>query len=165
MWTLIPGSSFFCVCQVPVSCHKAGTCVDTLNLPKYGMKYFQLFRERPPDSFILQLLQCYGLNGLDDNRQFTKSHLHLLGTVSKLEALLPHLYVYYVPCKAKIYLDVLTPKRCITILWQFLRFTEYGLERIESFMVGKKVMVYRLRHEQSSNVSIHHHGSTHELFR
>lgn len=118
------------------------------------MKYFQLFREKPSLSFIIRLLECYGLSGLEDSRQFTKSHLDSIDTVHRLRDLINELHQYYVPCKAKIYLQDITLKRAITILWQFLRFTDYCLERIESFMVGKKVMVYRLKRNDSNNTFI-----------
>lgn len=128
------------------------------------MKYFQLFRERPTDSFLSKLLSCYGLSGLDDSRQFTKSHLHALNTLQKLQDLIPELHTYYVPCKAKIYLENITLKRSITILWQFLRFTDYCLERTESFMVGKKIMVYRLKHNDSCRAVFRTHSQSTELF-
>lgn len=128
------------------------------------MKYFQLFRDHPTESFIIRLLACYGLTGLDDSRQFTKSHLKAFGTIQKIEELLQELYVYYVPCKAKIYLENISLKRSITILWQFLRFTNYSLERTESFMVGKKIMVYRLKNNNSAHATIVNHMPPSDLF-
>ena len=40
------------------------------------------------------------------------------------------LEIYYLPCKAKMYLKDLTEKKCITILRQFLKYIDYLLSYI-----------------------------------
>lgn len=63
-----------------------------------------------------ELLACYGLNGFDQNFQFCKSNLVEMKTVKKLDEFLPEIVPYYLPCKAKTYMNELCEKRVIIIL-------------------------------------------------
>ena len=77
------------------------------------LKYFQLFCEQPSIEFMHDLLKCYGLNGFDDTVEFSKGDLIENNTVDKIENLLLEIVMYYLPCKAKIYLNDLNAiKKC-----------------------------------------------------
>jgi hypothetical protein len=111
------------------------------------MKYHQLFNSIPDDAFIQNLLICYGIKGLDDQTDFCKGDLEKLNTVQKVTEMVPEMSLYYIPCKAKIYIlndEAMTLKRTVTILWQFLKLYDYSLNRKERIIEGKKVIYYSL---------------------
>ena len=85
-----------------------------------------IFRANPPIDLITQILEAFGLKGLDDAGWFTKDHVRL----DILESVLPELEPYYVPCKA-IYIHDLTPLRAITILRQVLKTQGVSLKTSE----------------------------------
>jgi hypothetical protein len=118
------------------------------------MKYFQLFTEKPGMEFVASLLRCYGLQSLDDNKEFCKEDLTDYGTIDKLEELIPEMILYYLPCKSEIYLKDITVKRSITILTQFLRLYEYKLVRKERIINRKKHIYYNLISNKFNNIHI-----------
>lgn len=75
-----------------------------------------IFRAFPPIDLITQILEAFGLKGLDDAGWFTKEHVRL----DILDTVLPELDPYYIPCKS-FYLRDLTSLRAITILRQVLK--------------------------------------------
>ncbi len=118
------------------------------------MKYFQLFTEKPSLEFMTSLLRCYGLQSLDDNKEFCKEDLTEYGTIDKLEELIPEMILYYLPCKSQIYLKDITVKRSITILTQFLRLFEYKLVRKERIINRKKHIYYNTISNKFNNIHI-----------
>lgn len=108
------------------------------------MKYFQLFTERPSIEFMNTLLACYGLESLEDSREFCKEDLVEHDTIKKLEELIPEMILYYLPCKSQIYLKDITLKRSITILSQFLKLYDYKLCRKERIVNRKKYIYYNI---------------------
>ena len=93
------------------------------------MKLNQLFYEIPPIEIIDKLMSAFGLSNMNDSKEFNKSDLISNRTASKIIELIPDLAVYYLPCKANIYLTNITEKRSITILSQHLRLYDYRLSR------------------------------------
>lgn len=118
------------------------------------MKYLQLFCEVPSEVFLLQLLKIYGIHGLNDTHEFSKGDLIELNTVSKVEDMIPELIMYYLPCKAKIYLNEINEKRAITILSQFLKLFKYRLLRGEKIVNKKKIIFYRIQKYEDSKCKI-----------
>ena len=118
------------------------------------MKYFQLFTEKPSLEFITSLLRCYGIQSLDDNKEFCKEDLTDFGTIDKLEELIPEMILYYLPCKSQIYLKDITVKRSITILTQFLRLFEHKLVRKERIINRKKHIYYNIISNKFNNIHI-----------
>lgn len=118
------------------------------------MKFFQLFCEKPNMEFMTELLDCYGLSGLDDNKEVCKGDLIELNTIDKIEDMLPEIIMYYLPCKAKIYLNDLTEKRSITILCQFLKMYNYRLARKERIINKKKIIFYKLQKVEDTKLHI-----------
>lgn len=118
------------------------------------MKYFQLFTEKPSIEFMTSLLRCYGIQSLDDNKEFCKEDLTDFGTIDKLEELIPEMILYYLPCKSQIYLKDITVKRSITILTQFLRLFEHKLVRKERIINRKKHIYYNIISNKFNNIHI-----------
>lgn len=126
------------------------------------MIYNQLFCEEPTMDLLIELLKCYGLNSLNDNIEFSKADLCENKTVEKMEDMIHELIMYYLPCKAKIYLDVITEKRAVTILSQFIKLFSYKLARKERIINKKKVIFYRIQKIEDTKLHIDN-SSTYEL--
>lgn len=127
------------------------------------MKYFQLFCEQPTTEFMIDFLKCYGLNGFDDTVEFSKGDLVELHTVEQLEEMLPEIILYYLPCKAKIYMNDLNEKRAITVLCQFLKLFSYKLSRKERIINKKKIIFYKIQKIEDTKLHIYN-MNTYELF-
>lgn len=112
------------------------------------MKIHQLFRQKVETETLIKLLSCFGLIDLEDKKIFSKYDLCQQDTVNQLQDLLPELQSYYLPCKAKIYLDNLTEKKALTVLKQVLRIHGYYLLSKERNMNNKKVILYQLMGER-----------------
>ena len=81
----------------------------------------QLFTRVVDADVAEQLVQCLGLTGLDDSRNWTKYDLVRVGTVTRVQAMVGTLQTFYLKCKAKLYLTDLTEKKVITVVKQVLR--------------------------------------------
>ena len=71
----------------------------------------QLFKIIPDENIIQDILEAFGLTNLEDTRLFTKSHMKEIDTVDKINELKEKLTEYYLPCKAKKYLNDLDEKK------------------------------------------------------
>lgn len=130
---------------------------------KSNMKYLQLFCEIPDDEFMKNLLNCYGITDLNDNHEFNKIDLVELDTVNKLIDFIPELILYYLPCKAKIYLQDITEKRAVTILSQFLKLYDHILMREEKIINKKKLIFYRIQKEMDCKLHILRKDTNYEI--
>jgi len=109
-------------------------------------QYKKLFRKEPPKELIEQILRSTGLLGLHDLRWFTKEEL----IIDTHEEWLPLLYPFYLPCKAKRFLDAsLDANRLITILRHCIRVHGYDLSVQERLYKEKKHSLYQLQPRQS----------------
>ena len=70
----------------------------------------QNFRKNPDMQIIQSILETFGLDNLEDDRFFTKEHMKGINTKENLILLKPRLEEYYLPCKAKEYLNNITEK-------------------------------------------------------
>lgn len=129
------------------------------------MKYFQLFCGTPSTDFMEALLACYGLRGFQDNTEFSKNDLIEQKTIDKLEELLPEMVMYYIPCKAKIYLNDINEKRAITILTQFLKLFGYRMLRKERLVSKKKVIYYKIQKTEDTKLHIDNSNTYELLFK
>lgn len=129
------------------------------------MKYFQLFCEQPSIEFMHDLLKCYGLNGFDDTVEFSKGDLIENNTVDKIENLLLEIVMYYLPCKAKIYLNDLNEKRAITVLSQFLKLFDYKLSRKERIVNKRKIIYYKIQKIEDTKLHINSKNTFELLFK
>lgn len=108
------------------------------------MKINQLFTSKVDQDTLQKLLDCFDLSGLGDKKMFSKHELHAYDTVQKVSAIKSDLERFYLPCKARIYLDVMDQKKCITILKQVIRLYQHTLCAKEKNSGGKKIIYYRL---------------------
>jgi predicted nucleotide-binding protein len=104
----------------------------------------QLFKVFPTEEICLEVLLCFGLKSLDDTTNFSKKDLETLGTVKKLYFIKSKLEQYYIPCKARTYLNELSPKNCITILRQILKVYERTVTSREKYIRGVKYVIYQI---------------------
>tara|TARA_Y100001958_G_C21153163_1_gene488797 strand:- start:198 stop:590 length:393 start_codon:yes stop_codon:yes gene_type:complete len=102
----------------------------------------QLFKIHPNKELVEKLLNIFGINDFCDNHYFTKEDLIELETVKELNKLKEALRPFYIPCKAKIYLEDINEKRAITILRQFLKTQNYNLYSKEKFIKNIKYNTY-----------------------
>ena len=104
----------------------------------------QLFKNMPDRSFVIELINLYGIEDFDDDKYFTKKTLETLNTIQNLNGIKDKLNEYYIECKSKTYLTDITLKRCIVILRQFLRCHGYTLFSKEKFVKGEKQTIYKI---------------------
>lgn len=104
----------------------------------------QLFKNMPDRSFVIRLINLYGIEDFDDDKYFTKKTLETLNTIENLNNIKDKLNEYYIECKSKTYLTDITLKRCIVILRQFLRCHGYTLFSKEKFVKGEKQTIYKI---------------------
>jgi len=114
------------------------------------MKINQLFTRKVDTEVLAKLLSCFGIANLNDKRYFCKHDMVHTQTVERLKAIKHELEEYYLPCKAKVYLDgtSLNEKRAVTILKQVLRLHGYYLSSKEKNVNSKKVIFYQLLNEK-----------------
>ena len=108
------------------------------------MSINQLFKIMPDRSFVISMLNLYGIEDFNDTRYFTRENLKTLNTAEELKELINELNNYYIPCKAKTYLKDITIPRSIVILRQFLKCHGYTLFSKEKFIKGKKHTIYKI---------------------
>jgi hypothetical protein len=108
------------------------------------MKINQLFVKKVDPDVALKLLNCFGLQNLDDRKSFTKHDLIANQVVDNVRNILPELLQYYLPCKARVYLDNLSERRVLTILRQVVRLYDHYVHSKEKNINSHKVIVYQL---------------------
>ena len=108
------------------------------------MKINQLFNRAVPEELAQNVIQCFNLSGFNDRRTFSKYDMETHGTVRRLLELVPELEQYYMPCKARTYLQDVTPKKCITVLKQVIRLHGMTLMSREKNLQGRKVIFYQV---------------------
>jgi len=103
----------------------------------------QLFRRNPDRYIISDLMEIFNINSLDNkDLYFTKQDLLNTDIIEKIIKLKDKLLIYYLPCKAKIYLENIDEKKSITILRQFLKHINYNLKIKEKYINGVKNYLY-----------------------
>ena len=104
----------------------------------------QLFKQKPSIEVVIELLNLYGIDGLDDDKQFNRNNLINLCLIDNLNNFKSKLIEYYLPCKRKVYLEDLTIKKSITILRQVLKLYDYIVKSNERWIKGEKIIVYQI---------------------
>jgi hypothetical protein len=108
------------------------------------MKINQLFVKDVTIDVFMKVIECFGLTGLSDRRFFSKIDMQRNETVRKLTLLVPELRDYYLPCKAKLYLNSVTEKRAITIFKQLLKLFSHVLLSRERNSRHRKIILYQV---------------------
>lgn len=115
----------------------------------------QLFRRQLPKSLMREVIGSFGLKDETDNRWFSRETMKGTHTVDKMQTISKQLIEYYLPCKARNYLYIITDKICITILRQVLREFGYSLFSKETYRRKKKQILYQIfSNEQIEMVKI-----------
>ena len=104
----------------------------------------QLFKKEPTDEIILKLIQCLGLKDLNDKTEFSKLQMEHINTIIRFKLIEEELKKFYLPCKAKKYLNKYEYKNIITICRQFLKIKNYTLVAKEKYIKTKKYLNYKL---------------------
>lgn len=104
----------------------------------------QLFKNIPSEEICTEVLQAFGLKSIYDTTNFSKKDLDLIGTVQKIYELKEKLEYFYIPCKARTYLNDLCPKNCITILRQILKIFDRTVTSREKYIRGQKYVIYQI---------------------
>jgi len=102
----------------------------------------RIFRRAPPKELVEDILRHCGLKeGFADIRWFSREELVL----ATLEEWLPLIEPYYVPCKARRFLDNFNSGRCVTVLRHCLRCYEYDLQTHECVYKSQKQTLYQIQ--------------------
>ena len=108
------------------------------------MKKNQLFRKVPSDEVLNKIVEAFGFRSLNDRRSFSRNDLLKLDTVAKVQEMKPLLEQYYLPCKARTYLNELTEKNVVTILRQCLKTKGFTICSREKYLKGDKFIIYSI---------------------
>jgi hypothetical protein len=114
----------------------------------------QLFIHKPPIELLNKLIRAFGLNDINDTKEFTQLDMDINNTIATFHTLEKELGDCYIPCKRKEYTDNIKNiiyKEAITIFRQFLKAHNYDLYSKERFIKGIKYLVYKIvtKHEKS----------------
>jgi len=104
----------------------------------------RLFRKVPSREFVDDILVHLKLQGLTDKRWFTRDELYL----DAIDEWLPLLEPYYLPCKAKRFLNDMDSLRVITILRHILHPIGFELRTQEKMYKMQKTTMYQLYSEE-----------------
>ena len=105
----------------------------------------QLFRKNPTDELIQKIVIAFGFRSLNDRRCFSRNDLIKLDTVNIIKDLKPELELYYLPCKARTFLNDLNCKNVVTILRQCIKTKGFIIFSREKYCKGDKFIVYNLQ--------------------
>ena len=111
----------------------------------------QLFKIIPSFELVTEVIKTFGLTDFNDNRNFSRRDLSILGTVDKIIELKPELEKCYLPCKSRTYLNDLNPKNVITVLRQIVRPHGYLVYSREKYIRGDKFIIYQLIPSEQRN--------------
>ena len=105
----------------------------------------QLFAQIPDLNFVNKLLNIYGLEYIEDTKEFTKNDLKSLNIIKNIENFISELVLYYLPCKYKIVLNNITLNKTLTILRQIIKLYDYELKKREHVQNKKKIIYYHIK--------------------
>jgi len=106
----------------------------------------QLFKRNPDRYIISDLMNIFNISSLDNEKfYFTIKDLINNKVIEKIDDMKEKLEVYYLPCKAKMYLKDINEQKCINILRQFIKYIEYNLQLKEKSINGKKNYRYFIK--------------------
>jgi len=101
----------------------------------------QLFIKKPSIDLIMKLMVHFDLQSIVAFSQKTIVQNNIL---IKIKPILDELGEYYLPCKKRVYIDNITPKKLITVIKQCLKLYDYKLISQEKYIAGCKHIIYRL---------------------
>ena len=117
------------------------------------MKINQLFKEKVPDDILYKILEAFNLKGLDDDTTFSKLDLEKNNTVKRMEPIREQLLQFYLPCKARIYLENMDESKCITVLRQILKLFQVKISSKQRYIKYKKTTIYSIIKDKEQQVA------------
>ena len=105
----------------------------------------QLFRKIPEMGIINKVLNCFGLQNIEDTTIFSRNDLINRQTIQQILQIKTDLEEYYLPCKARTYLNQLTEKNVITVLRQLIKYYGYKVYSKEKYMKGDRYITYQIQ--------------------
>ena len=115
----------------------------------------QLFIHKPSNELLTKIIKAFGLNDINDKREFTQIDMDKHNTLEKFHTLEKELGDCYIPCKRKEYIDNIKNiiyKEAITIFRQILKAHNYDLYSKERFIKGTKYLVYKIVTKQEKTI-------------
>jgi hypothetical protein len=109
------------------------------------MKIHQLFKDKISEDILLKVILAFGLKSINDETAFSKEDLINHNTVLYMNELKDILLQYYLPCKAKIYLENLDESKCVTVLRQLLKLFQIKLISKQKYIHNKKCTIYFIK--------------------
>ena len=103
----------------------------------------QLFRKPLTSELLMIIKKIYKIKNLN-NHQFNKKKILEYNTIEQLELFYFYISEFYLPCKAKIFLENITINRTVTILKQILKEFNYTVSATEKYDKNKKYTHYRI---------------------
>jgi len=113
--------------------------------------YSQLFKIKPTEEIIQTLLECLCLCDINDNTEFTIEKLETNNCIGKFKLIENALKIFYIPCKAKMYLGKYEYKNIITVSRQLLKTINYTIYSKEKYSNKKKYLIYKLEKVRDKN--------------
>lgn len=104
----------------------------------------QLFRQIPSSDLCERILHAFGLTSFSDSTYFSRKDLDAIHCVEKMTELKNELIKYYLPCKARTYLNDLNSKNVITILRQVAKLYGFSVQSREKYIKGDKFIIYQI---------------------
>lgn len=105
----------------------------------------QLFKKYPTRTMLDKILACFNITSLDEgDHTFCRKDILNFDTVNKLNLIKNELKQFYLPCKARTYLNDLNEKNVVTILRQVLKHHNYNILSKEKYLRGEKYILYTI---------------------
>lgn len=111
------------------------------------MKVERVFREVPPDSLILRVLNAVGVKSFQGMNWWAYTNLYVESVTKTLDSCIEELKPYYMPHKLEILTRKMTPRRYLTIIRHCVRAKGLNLEGHEvhsSKLKYPQRMLYRV---------------------
>ena len=105
----------------------------------------QLFKSLPTKEIVNKVLMCFNIENLENSKiTFCRKDIINFDSVKKLNKIKAELKEFYLPCKARTYLNDLNEKNIVTILRQVLKHHNYNVLSKEKYLRGEKFILYTI---------------------
>jgi hypothetical protein len=109
------------------------------------MSKSQLFKTLPTKQIVDKVLLCFNIENLENSKvTFCRKDIVSNNSVKKLNTIKNELKEFYIPCKARTYLNDLNEKNIVTILRQLLKHHKYNVISKEKYLRGEKFILYTI---------------------
>ena len=116
----------------------------------------QLFVKKPSIELINKLIKAFGLNDINDSREFSQLDIEKNNTLEIIKGFENEIQECFIPCKQKKCINDMkniTYKNAINIFRQFLKSHNFDLYSKEKFIKGTKYSVYKITTKQEKDSS------------